>query len=101
MPGRFRADPSKNYMAISINWGSFGGCPYNRRPTSWGLESILGLLIFGNSHISIQDPNKRATRLHVRSLTMAHIDMGHWDDFLQEPLLLRGIVTDAGNRLGT
>ena len=28
--------------------GPFGGCPCNESPTMWG--SVLGPLIFGNSH---------------------------------------------------
>ena len=35
--GRFRVDPHKNYMAVSINWRSFFWCAYNKNPAIWRL----------------------------------------------------------------
>ena len=35
--GRFRADPYKNYMAISTNWGPFCESTSSKRPTIWGI----------------------------------------------------------------
>ena len=45
-------DRNRSCMAVSINWGGlFLGCPCNKIPTTLG--SILGPLIFGNSHIPL------------------------------------------------
>ena len=42
-------------MAVSMNWGSFLGCPYNKDHNILG--SILGPLISGGSHMSICWPH--------------------------------------------
>ena len=39
-----------DHVAVSKNWGPTLGCPCNQGPTILG--SILGPLIFGNSHMS-------------------------------------------------
>ena len=38
--GRFRDDPVKNYMAVSVDWVSVLVCgPYNESRAIWGLYS--------------------------------------------------------------
>ena len=44
---------NRNYMAVSMNWGSFCGCPDSK---PYDLRSIGGPLIFENSHCwKVQD----------------------------------------------
>ena len=37
-------------MAVSINRGPFGACPYSESPTFWGLYWPL---MFGNYHLGL------------------------------------------------
>ena len=39
-------------MAVSVNWGSIPGCPYNKIPTVLGF--VFGPLIFGNCLLAAQ-----------------------------------------------
>ena len=43
-----KGSPDGHHLAVSVNWGPCGECP-DESPTVLG--SMLGALIFGNTHI--------------------------------------------------
>ena len=77
MHGRFRADRYEKYMAVSMKWGSFCGCPCNQSPTMRGILVIRALVMWGiciyiciHIHIFIRAPDfwKFADELRPRFL---------------------------------
>ena len=51
LQGIWRVDPYQNYVAASVNWAPFCGCPFNKSPI---LGSILGPLLFGNFQVAAE-----------------------------------------------
>ena len=70
-------------MAVSIDWGSFFGCPYNKDHNILG--SVLGPLISGGSHMG---PNTGTILSRIGSV-LGFGAVGPWSG-----LLLRGVHRD-------
>ena len=59
--GRFRADPCKNYMAVSNNQGPFFGSPKNKDHRM--LRSILGPPMYAKLHLEAPGTSCRISAL--------------------------------------